>query len=389
MDINSLALVRAIKKEEFLQLIDNEGILYPLSESVVIRPPKSLVESKVAKILERLESDIKIDYKEFYSFEEYRDKFGDEYERTHGSPLNPMGYNIQKNMDKNNQKLQFLKDWLPLRLEYNSVILFSINGLVPDDIEGGAFSNNTFSTDKFAVIFGFSDIIGKNEFASILPTDTALKGKIILPEGAYLLIDEEEYKKLSYEQKEKIQNLILKGIKCVIFNGPLKHAVSEVLKKSGRYTDERLSLCRQNGGYKDSETKDEIIKTIDDVASRFNIPKEYHFNYAMEETQDYNYIYDYIQNEFFKYLQYKGEILFNYNNLIKYDAKQYYEEFAQRIKEYGINRFKQLVQGFNNKILELKRKGKFPTPKELIEANENGNPISIYESIIAIEQGRE
>ena len=389
MDINNLALVRAMKIEEFLQLIDNDGILYSLSESVVIRPPKSLTESKVAKVLEKLESDISIPYKEFYSYEEYMEQFGDEYKRTHGIQLNLMGYNMQKNMDKKHQKLHFFEDWLPLRLEYNSVILFSINGLVPDDIEGGAFANNTFSTDKVGIIIALSDIIDKSEFASIVPTDTAVKGTISLPKGSYLLIDEKEYQELSHERKEKIQKIKEKGINCIGFNGTLKEVVDGVLKNSGRYTNESLSLSRHDCGYKESETKDDILKTIDEVASKYHISKEYHRNYAMRETQDYNYIYDYIQNEFFRYLQSKGELHFNYSKLIEYDADQYYDEFAQIIKQYGIEKFHQLVKGFNKSVLELKHKGKFPIPKELIEANENANPISIYEDIIEMEQSRE
>lgn len=386
MNIKNLALVRAMKIEEFLQLVDKKGVLYPLNESVVIGPPKYLIGSKVADVLENLLSEIQIPYKEFYSFEEYKDKFGDEFEKTHDYPLGLIEYNYEKNMNRTIQKEQFLRMLLPLRLEYNSVILFSINGLIPDDIESGAFGNNTFSTDKFAVIIGLSDIIGKNEVASIVPTATALKGKVILPEGAYLLINEEEYQKLSYEQKEIIKKMREKGINCVTFKGALKEAVSSVLKNSGRYTNENLSLTRMDGGYKESATKSEVIATINNVASKYNIQKKYHFYYALEENPNYEYIYGYIQNQFFLYLQKNGKIPFNYNKLIKYNDQRYYEEFAQKVKEYGVDKFLLLIKEFNQSVLELKSKGKFPTPKQLIEANENGNPISIYEDIIALEQ---
>ena len=389
MGIQNLALVRAMKKEEFLQLIDNEGVLYPLDESVIIRMVKSLTESKVGKAIEKLKEDISIPYKDFpYSFEEYKEKYGEEYEKLNRYSLTLMGYNILVQMDKSNQKLQYFSDWIPLRFEYNSVILFSINGLVPDDIEGGAFANNTFSTDKFAVIIGLSDIIEKNDFASIVPTDTAVKRKIELPKGSYIVIDEIEYEKLSYERKESIERIREKGIKCISFGETLKQAISEVLGRDDRYTNERLLLSKQSQGYMESETKKEVLEAIREVADKYKIPEIYHFEYALEETEYYEYIYSYIENEFFRYLQKKGEPQFNYDKLISYDAIPYYDEFAKKIREYGIEKFHSLVKGFNSSILELKKLGKIPTPKELIKAKEKGNPISIIEDIMELEQNR-
>lgn len=389
MDITNLALVRAMKENEFFSLIDNEGVLFPLNECVVIRETEDVGGSKVGKILDKLKSDIPIQYKEFPSYEEYLEQYGEEYMKLRGIPLNPMRYRMLKEMDEGRQEIEFLQDWIPLRFEYNSVILFSINGLVPDDIEGGAFANNTFSSDKFAVIIGLSDIIDQSGLESIVPTDTAIKGRIELPKGAYILFNQEEYERLSYERKEKIQRIMEKGIKCCGFSEKLKNAIATILKNSGKYTNENLSLSRQDNGYKESKTKGDVINAVNDVSSRYGIQKKYHFDYALLESEDYYYIYNYIENEFFRYLQEKKEISFDYDKLIDCDSDPYYIEFAEKIRKYGVEKFHLLVKRFNKSILELKRKGKIPTPKELIEANEKGQPISIVKNILELEQARE
>ena len=49
------------------------------------------------------------------------------------------------------ERERIIKEYTPLSSNYNSVVLFSLNGLVPDDIESG-FANNTFSNKNIAII---------------------------------------------------------------------------------------------------------------------------------------------------------------------------------------------------------------------------------------------
>ena len=54
-------------------------------------------------------------------------------------------------VNKAKEDIKILKEYLPYTSEYNSMVLFSLNGLVPDDDEHG-FGNNIFSNKNCAII---------------------------------------------------------------------------------------------------------------------------------------------------------------------------------------------------------------------------------------------
>lgn len=89
---------------------------------------------------------------------------------------------------------QILKEYLPYVSDYNSFVLFSLNGLCPDDNEHG-FGNNTFSNKNCVIIDSLSHHI--DNVISLVPTDTALKGDVYLSNEAIILIRLSVYNSLS------------------------------------------------------------------------------------------------------------------------------------------------------------------------------------------------
>lgn len=75
------------------------------------------------------------------------------------------------------------KEYLPYVSDYNSMVLFSLNGLCPDDNEHG-FGNNTFSNKNCVIIEPLEHHI--NETISLVPTDTAIKGDVYLSNDAII-----------------------------------------------------------------------------------------------------------------------------------------------------------------------------------------------------------
>lgn len=101
---------------------------------------------------------------------------------------------------------KILKPYLPYTSDYNSMVLFSLNGLCPDDSKHG-FGNNTFSNKKCAIIEPLKYHI--DQTISLVPTDTAIKGDIYLSEESIILIDEEIFNNLTEEQKNMLLSLNL------------------------------------------------------------------------------------------------------------------------------------------------------------------------------------
>ena len=106
--------------------------------------------------------------------------------------------------DKNREINTVTSDYIPYSSNYNSMVLFSLNGIVPDDKEAG-FGNNTFSNKKCAIIDSLSSHI--DDVISLNPTDTAIKGNVKLSSDAVVLIEKNTYNTLSEEDKIKLNSL--------------------------------------------------------------------------------------------------------------------------------------------------------------------------------------
>lgn len=267
----------------------------------------------------------------------------------------------------NNQLLNYI----PYLSDYNPYILFSLNGLVPDDSEVG-FANNTFNNKLCAIIEPAKHHI--DQIKSIEPTDTALLGDIKLSNEAIILINEGLYKSLTEEEKQRLHS---NGCTIYVFNGLLKDAIKHVFDDKG-YQFETLSLSRLNGGYIPSNTSNKLKITIDKVSKEYNIPRVLFFNIVsrkhdfkhlfpidiMKETQK---VYDYYIRRFISsILTYLGkeDLIkeFTTSNNIYYQSDILFEI----IKEAGTEKYLDFIQKYNANLEALSRIGKLPTPEEII-----------------------
>lgn len=273
---------------------------------------------------------------------------------------------------------KILKEYLPYVSDYNSMVLFSLNGICPDDNEHG-FANNTFSNKKVAIIAPLSDYI--DQAISLVPTDTAIKGDIILSSESIVLIEESTYNLLSEEQKMILHN---NQFTIKTFTGTLKEAIRNELQNSGRYIPETLSLSSSTGGIMPSETSEIQKQCINDIASTYGLSQMKYFN--LITTRDATIPkYDEVCEEFNKALQvqdyytqiFLSELLIFLNapeEMISSVSKNVnYKPFLLNImnliKEKGIENYKQFVDSYNLKLEEQQASMMLATPEEIISNN--------------------
>jgi len=269
-----------------------------------------------------------------------------------------------------------LKELLPYSSDYNSMVLFSLNGLVPDDI------NNTFSTKNCAVIEDMAMQMD-SEIISICPTDTAIKGTMRLSDRSLVLIREEVYAFLSEEQKATLPRVKL-------FTGDLGEAVEDTLLENG-YQAESLSLRREDKGYLKSPTKEETIKAINDVASTHGIPQVLFFNIitgqvdcpdelsaVKDEFRNYTIVAKFYQDTFFRYLfeHMSVEEDLQYS-VTQFGSKPYMDKLCHKFEEMGIDSYRELVQGYNAKLDQMRESGILPTPEEIVTSVRIKEPIDL------------
>lgn len=258
-----------------------------------------------------------------------------------------------------------IKEILPYSCDYNSTINFSLNGIVPDDI------NNTFSDKDCAIIESLEAQIGKAEFVTLVPTDTTIKGKITLSNESILLIRNSKYDKLTIEEKEKLnQNMNIK-----IFDGDLKEATKNALLETGKYTPEEVSIRNIHGGYVPSETSEETKEAIQKVAEENNIEQKPYYNTGMAQNdlKYANMVEKYYQDQFFKFMFDNMEIDKELaTNLTYYENTpgQYIEQFVEKIEEMGLTNYAEIVKKFNSNIEEIAKAGEIKTPESIVELME-------------------
>lgn len=274
-------------------------------------------------------------------------------------------------IDKENA--EFVKKYMPYSSDYNSMILWSLNGLVPDDI------NNVFSNKTCAIIEGLEEQIDQSEIVSLVPTDTAIRRNVKLSENAIILILKERYDSLSAEEKEQLSKL---DLTVKMFEGDLKEAIDEELIKTERFTAETLSLRREDDGYVKSDTSDEVRKVISDIANKKNIAQILHWHVLTgkndnidslknvgDEFDNALIVKDFYKKTFFNYLFSKMEIdnKIKRNAMYSPEASPYMKALCEEIDRIGLDEYKVLVDVFNKTLENLKEKDKLPTPQNIVD----------------------
>ena len=270
---------------------------------------------------------------------------------------------------------KILKEYLPYVSDYNSMVLFSLNGICPDDNEHG-FANYTFSNKKVAIIEPLSEHI--NQVISLVPTDTAIKGDVVLSESAILLIDEDLYNLLNETQKAFLNN---NKFRVKIFTGSLKEAIKNELQNSGRYIPETLSLSASTGGFMQSDTSEMQKECINDIACHYGLSQMKYFNLITSRDTSIP-KYDEVNDEFDKAMKVQDYYIVMFLNkfLIYANAPEdminsvsknfHYKPFLLKvieiIKEIGIDKYKQFVDVYNLKLEEQQKSMTLSTPEDII-----------------------
>lgn len=115
---------------------------------------------------------------------------------------------------------QAMEKFYPYTSSYTSTLSFSLNGLVPDDI------NNKFSEMKCAVIEPLKYHTDA-DFLNVSVIDTTTKGSMQLSNEAILVCDENTFR--SYP--ESVQQNLMAKYRVELFTGSLKDAVNNTLQK--------------------------------------------------------------------------------------------------------------------------------------------------------------
>lgn len=349
MNIKNIALVRAT------DIIPFEGIVNPLSEVPYLKKENGTEFSFAMLDLLRREGKLK------------------EVDWTKADEINEV----------NKENSRILSEYMPYSSDYNSMVLWALNGLVPDDM------NNTFSNKTCAIIDGLEEQIEQSNVISLMPTDTAIKGNVNLSKQASILISKERYERLSQEEKEKLSKL---DVTITIFEGDLKENVDKELQKDGRYTAETLSLRREDDGYIKSDTSDKVRQTVENIANEKKIAQVLHWNVITGQNDELDKlesvknefknglaVADFYKKTFFEYLFSKMDI----DNQIKSDVTYlpespvYMQALCDEIEKIGIDKYKAILDQYNKTLEQLRKNGKLPTPQEIVDSKKENKAIDL------------
>ncbi len=346
MDIKNIALVRATN------IIPFDGIVHPISNTPYLYKAIGTGYSFIINDLLRKEHKLK------------------EVDWSNPSTLESITH----------ENTSILKQYLPYMSDYNSMVLWSLNGLVPDDI------NNTFSNKTCAIIDGLEEHMEDAELISLVPTDTAIQGDVPLSSHASILIKKNRYDSLSAQEKETLSNL---DLNVIIFEGDIKDAIEEQLNSSNRFTAETLSLSRADRGYLSSDTSEELISAIDDVAEKNGIAQVLHFDVLTGQNDEQSKLLsvkdelansflvgEFYRNTFIEYLSHELGIdedlkddLINFPN-----SSEYLRALGEKISEIGLEKYKNIIDRYNDSLEKLKLAGKLPTPQNIVDSVKDGKP---------------
>lgn len=286
-------------------------------------------------------------------------------------------------INKNNSSIQ--AEYLPYLSEYNSMTLWSINGLVPDDI------NNVFSDKDCAVVDSLEKQLEVSQVISLVPTDTAIKGETKLSSEGVIFLRKERYDSLTETDRQKLAK---NGKKLEIFEGSLQEAVGNFLESSEKYTKEELSLRREDQGFKPSETREELIEAIDTIAKERNIPQVLHFNVITKQNDDVDRLHmvadefenmqlidEFYQKTFLKYMFNKFNVNIADEAITRGFINSTFEmrELCNFIEKRGLNEYKSYLDEYNTSLKSLQESGKLPVGQEIIDSMRAGNPIDLLE----------
>jgi len=300
---------------------------------------------------------------EFYFF--MQKQIEKELESRIGRPLN-----IYFGSEDAKLRDDLMQIYTPLTGDYYTTTLsFSLNGMVPDDI------NNKFSDMNIAVIDPIKNHLNEN-FVSIDAIDTTIKDRISVSKDAILLIENKLFSSLSDDIKINLKN----HFKIKLFEGKLREAVDNTLKENN-YPVLPLVQKREMNNIEECPERESMLLFENQFAESVNASRQslqnLTFSYSelgtskadrlahdklKEEFPNTLKIEEYYRNQLYEFLLSKAE---NFGIEVT-DKEKYYlftdfkegEEVMKKItsslieKIGGINEFKNLIQEYNQYLID-------------------------------------
>jgi len=266
---------------------------------------------------------------------------------------------------------------------YTTTLSFSLNGMVPDDI------NNNFTDMNIAVIDPIKHYLNAN-FVTIDAIDTTIKGRVSVSKDAILLINNDVYNTLTDDVKANLMN----SFKVKVFQGKLRQSVDNTLKENG-YPSLPLIQKREMDNIDEYVERESMISFEDKFAesigaSRLSL-QNLTFSYSVssadevdkiahekikEEHNNNLIVVEYYRDQLYNFLLNKAEIF----GIEVRDEEKYYlftdymegEEAMKRIVSDlidaygGIDKFHGFIQEYNEYIIK-----NYITNKEIVDLSES------------------
>jgi len=281
------------------------------------------------------------------------------------------------------ERVKFIEGFLPYVSGYNSVVLFSLNGMVPDDSTRGGFAGNEFSFKNCFVIDAISEHLG-DDLISLNLTDTGIdaqkNGFVQLSENAVIGIRKSIYDVLPDKLKQQLSSL---RCKVSIFDGDIRDAVNTELRLSDRFFPLNLSLSMEHGGIIPSTDpniaakEQECLQVIDNLASERHISqrKFYDMLYSDEvvshlrpnalEVQNY-FVTIFLQDLLTK-MNASEKMIQRTAKCVSWNDHEFYSDVIGLIDSYGWDNYKTFVQDWNKKLEVARDNGTLSTPQQIID----------------------
>lgn len=282
---------------------------------------------------------------------------------------------------------EMLNKYRPLTGDYYTTTLsFSLNGMVPDDI------NNNFSDMKIAVIDPIKNHVNA-DFVTIDAIDTTIKGSLKVSKQCCLLVEAGLYNSIPIDIKENLNS----NYNVVIFEGELRRAVDNVLKDNN-YPVLPLVQKKEMKNINECQERESMIVFEDKFAAMVNASRLSLQNLTMsyqptsnevdsiaheklaEEFPNTLQIQQYYRNQLYEFLLVKADL---YKIEVTEEQKYYlftdYSYGIEAIEEIvskiiiacgGMEKFAQIINEYNQYAI-----ANYLTNRQIIESNNKSKII--------------
>lgn len=246
---------------------------------------------------------------------------------------------------------------IPYSTQYRSTVHFSQNGRVSSHLQGN------FEGRSFVVVDPLSAHFGKEKILSLRPEDTFIEGDVVLSSDVCILVNADDSKGIKEVEEG--------GYRFYLYRGNQEEAVYYLLLELG-YIPELIG----KDYVIDSQTSQMLLTCLDRISqgnSNFFEKHCYTESYREDDQKSLKLwnLYDKLFYQYFlKSLNYTEEECENISNRWL-EGGMFSTECVNSLKkiidQIGIDEFENIVQSFNNDILNQISSGIYLTNDEILE----------------------